>query len=70
MPRFTNQWTFISEVSALSDLRGQNQASGHPNVCAIRLNQMDGSGWSCLSTLFSGRLLAMPVLDLGFTHSS
>src|SRR5271166_4683869 len=28
------------------------------------LNQMDGSGWSCLSTLFSGRLLAMPLLDL------
>jgi hypothetical protein len=34
------------------------------------LNQMDGSGWPCLSTLFSGRLLALPVLDLGFTHSS
>jgi hypothetical protein len=34
------------------------------------LNQMDGSGRSWLSTLLSGRLLAMPVLDLGFTHSS
>ena len=34
------------------------------------LNQMDGSGRSRLSTLFSGRLLATPVLDLGFTHSS
>jgi hypothetical protein len=34
------------------------------------LNQMDGSGRSWLSTLLSRRLLAMPFLDLGFTHSS
>ena len=115
MPRFTNQWTFISEVYPSPRFAGTKSSYRPPErlcdtdlvICPLitgtskmackqaafrrswtsitsgrrkiapwhdrgsdPLNQMDGSGRSWLSTLFSGRLLAMPVLDLGFTHNS
>ena len=115
MPRFTNQWTFISEVYLSPRFAGTKSSYRPPErlcdtdlvICPLitgtskmackqaafrrswtsitsvagksRLGTtgapIPSTKWTVavglrLSTLFSGRLLATPVLDLGFTHNS